>query len=55
MDAVKAKYKEENLREAEKVIVNLDDKKYEKHEDVVRPTMVDLVGRQLVLHGIHWA
>jgi len=47
MDREKAKREEIMLREAEKVVLNLDDKKYEKYQDTVRPTMVDLVGRRI--------
>ena len=47
MDAEKAKREEVMLREAEKVVLNLDDKKYEKYQDTVRPTMMDLVGRRI--------
>ena len=47
LDRKKAKREEIMLRKAEKVVMNLDDKKYEKYQDTVRPTMVDLVGRRI--------
>ena len=47
IDRDKTKQEKIMLREAEKVCQNLDDKKYEKYQETVRPTVIDLVGMRI--------